>query len=143
MNLKSKCKLPPKRWQEDSPEFDSLRHLPWYKSLLVRKKHIPSLHQAYLLIQKGLPQWKAAAEFKVDERELRDYQRYKAGMPLGITLSQQTAIRAAYSIYCDSLLKYPFHYCVERSADYHGLNPRALRELWEIDPTVYPNGYET
>jgi len=139
MNLK----LPPKRWQEDSPEWDSLRHLPWYNGLLVRKKQIPALHQAYLLIQKGQPQWKAAAEFQVDERELRDYQKYKAGLPLGISPVEQRAITAAYALYCDSNLKHPFHYCVERSAEYHGLNPRALRELWETDPTVYPNGYQT
>jgi hypothetical protein len=139
----NRCTLPPKRWQEDSPEWDSLRHLPWYNALLVRKKQIPALKQAYLLTLKGVPQWKAAAEFQVDERELRDYQKYQAGMPLGITLGEQRAILAAYAMYCDSALKHPFHYCVERSAEYHGLNPRALREKWEIDPCVYPNGYQT
>lgn len=130
--------LPPKRWQEDGPQFDNLRHLKWYRRLLKRKKLIPALKQAHKLVKEGVPQWKAAAEFQIDERELRDYGKlFGAGVTVG--MAEQKAIDAAYAIYVDSGGRHPFSYCVERSAEYHGLNPRALRELWEIDPAVYPS----
>ncbi len=134
--------LPPKRWQEDGPHFDSLRHLGWYARLLVRKHQIPALKQALVLVQRGEAQWKAAAVFTVDERELRDYGKFVAGMPLGITIPQQFTLTRAYEDYQKGFRDHPYHYFIERSAEYHGLNPRALRELWEIDPCVYPNGYE-
>lgn len=139
----TKYSLPPKRWQEDGPQWDSLRHHKWYGRLLKRKKLIPALKQAYLLIKQGQPQWKAAAEFQVDERELRDYCKLVVNEPFWASKAEQMAIDAAYAIYVDSGLKHSFSYCVERSATYHGLNPRALRELWEVEPTVFPTGYNT
>jgi hypothetical protein len=133
--------LPPKRWQPDGPEFDSLRYHLWYKKLLVRKCQIPALYQAWLLVQHGQPQWKAASEFKIDERELRDFEKYMLKEPLDRPPGCQRVIDAAYAMYEDSGLKHAFSKCVERSAGYYGLNPRALRELWEVDPCLYPTGY--
>jgi len=109
---------------------------------LVRKAQIPALAEAYKLIQQGQPQWKAAAEFKVDERELRDFAKFKVGKELyPHTPIMQMVIDSAYAIYVDSGLKYSFSTCMEKAADYYGLNPRQYRELWETDPAYYPSGF--
>lgn len=133
--------LPPKRWEADGPQFDSLRFLPWYSRGLRRKHLIPALEQANRLVQQGQPQWKAAAEFKVDERELRDYSKFVSGQPLDRLPIHARIIDLAYSIYCDSGLKHSFSFCMEKAGDYYGQNPRACRELWEVDPCYYPSLY--
>lgn len=126
----------------DDPKYDSLRFRPWFTRLQKRKKIIPALEQAYLLVQQGQPQWSAAAEFQVDERELRDYSALKTGESSPRAPVYQRVIDDAYTFYCHSKLTHSFSFCMEKAASEYGLNPRACRELWETDPGYYPTVYQ-
>lgn len=136
--------LPPKRWQEDGPQFDGLRHKLWYNRLLKRKKHIPMLKLAAAAYQAedGLSMDEACVEFGVDSRELRDWIAFHDQMaafePLGP--KDQAVMNAAYAIYCDSNADYSFRHCIEKSANYYSVAKRPLVEAWEVNPTVYPTG---
>jgi hypothetical protein len=136
--------LPPKRWQEDSPEFDLLRHKLWYRRGLKRKHHIPMLKLAAATHAQGRTMVEACLAFGVDSRELRDYIAFSgqraANEPLGP--KEQRVLDAAYAIYCDSSANYSFRHCIERAAEYYGMKKRPLVEAWEVNPTVYPTGYK-
>jgi transposase-like protein len=137
--------LPPKRWEEDSPDFDLLRHKLWYRRGLKRKHLIPALKEAANLYHEGGRLVKSVcAEFGVDEREFRDWYGFHiqstAFEPLGP--KEQRVLDAAYAIYCDSSANYSFRHCIERAAEYYGMKKRPLVEAWEVNPIVYPTGYK-
>ncbi len=136
--------LPPKRWEDaNDPRWDSIRHRPWFRRLLERKRHIPALKQAYEVIKQGHPQWKAAAEFGVDERELRDFILFHFFTPTPekyfAPQSWIDAINYAYDQYQFDGGRLAFHAYLMASAKTFGLNPRAVRERWEIDPNFLPS----
>ena len=131
--------LPPKRWEEDAPRFDGLRHHAWFQRSLKRKKQIPLLREAYKLVKEGQPQWKAAAEFQVDERELRDYAHFIENGACSIARPYQVMLDDAYRSYAEQDARVSFCKCIELAAANYGVDPRAVRELWEVEPVFLPS----
>lgn len=133
----------PKRWESaESTVYDPIRGKPWFRRLLKRKRQIPALREASKLVSQGQPQWKAAAEFGVDERELRDYRNYIIGSCNPISRVEQDILDHAYDQYQFDGARLAFHAYVMSSAKMLGLNPRAIRELWEIHPFFLPTVYQ-
>lgn len=142
--MKNQIVLPPKRWETaESPIFDPIRGKPWFQKLLKRKHHIPALEQAYRECMANLneTQKSIAKIWDVDERELRDYIKFKHDQNPEITDQAQRVIDMAYKLYCESKAIRSFSWCVELAANAAGLRTRPYRELWEVCPNYYPSSY--
>ena len=140
--ISTKLVCPPKRWEAaTSTRFDSIRHRPWFNRLLKRKHQIPALEQALAKMDGGLSQQEAAAEFKVDPRELRDFAAFYRDKGWEMSKTEQMALDEAYAIYCMNRGAVPLTQCIRTRAKLFGLNPRALKEAWETNPRFYPTNY--
>lgn len=135
--------LPPKRWEPATDaRYDSIRYKPWFGRLCLRKHHIPRLEQAFRANLDGSTQKAAASDFMVDPRELRDYERFRTGSTSELPRFAQDAIDMAYRDYCRDNASRPFHFYLRIWSKWLALNPRAIRELWEVDPGFYPTNYD-
>jgi hypothetical protein len=137
--------LPPKRWEEDSHIYDTIRHKVWYRRLLARKRHIPLLKQAEILYHAGgILMETVCSQFGVDEREFRDWYGFHVQSaefkPLGA--KEQQAVDYAYSVYCAKNANKSFRHCLSEAAYVFSLPKRPLIEQWEINPLVYPSVYK-
>ncbi len=141
----TQLKLPPKRWQDaEDSQFDSIRFKSWFERLLKRKHHIPLLREAYRAMQsdKDLTQFAACAVFNVDERELRDYIKFHQLTGINATVDEQYCIDVAYKNYCHNHANLSFTEEMRMAATACHLDPRSMKEKWEIDPNYYPTNYE-
>lgn len=141
-----KFQLPPKRFDDPSdPKYDPIRHLSWFWKLAKRREKLKFLKQANqdMICNKKL-QKDAARNFGLDERELRDYISFVNHEPRmvggSVGAAYQHASDLAYLIYCRAGGLFSFTKCLERAAPDYGIKPRHLTELWETDPTFYPQG---
>jgi hypothetical protein len=146
--------LPPKRWQPaEDPKYDPIRPKRWFPRLLVRKNKLHNLEAARLKwrsYQKFVKdaQKRAAEEWGVDERELRDYCKFVEGysklLEEGPKYRQlaQILIDEAYNLYCHDKGLHSFQFWLKRVGDRSTIGGRQLIELWEVDPTFYPKGYK-
>jgi len=138
--------LPPKRWEwADGTKYDPIRFHKWFHRLGKRKVNIALLEAAWnrwpeqeLL---GVPACDHCCNWQVSEREFRDYNKFRLGISVPATQQEQDAINHAYHQYCESHGEFPFHRHLEACAPLFALNPRHLREKWEVDPAFYPTGY--
>lgn len=133
--------LPPKRFEPDDPTRDPIRSRAWYPKLQIRKWQMPLLHQAARVIQQGWTQVFACDTFRVDSRELRDYVRYWTFKWPPVTKTEQAIIDDAYYSYCQRGGEQAFHAYLEHNSRFFGLNPRHVKELWELNPGFLPSGY--
>jgi hypothetical protein len=139
--------LPPKRFQGiNDAKYDLIRFRGWFRSLEKRRAQIPRLDAALDLVSNGLKTQQAAAEaYSVDERELRDYTRFKQGSPVdkgSQRATYQLVLDKAYEYYAADKAKYHIREYIKKIAKLHGLKARHVVELWEVDPTFYPSGYK-
>lgn len=132
--------LPPKRFEPDDPTRDPLRGRAWYPKLQIRKWQLPFLSQAARAIEQGWTQVFACDTFGVDTRELRDYVRFHAPWP-PVSKTEQAIVDDAYYVYQKDGGERPFHSYLEDSARSFGLNPRRVREIFELNPSYLPTGY--
>lgn len=138
-----KIQLPPKRFQDpEDPIYDSVRTKSWFPKLAIRRKQIPMLAGA-LNDHKNVrrTQKEAAEAWGVDERELRDYESFVMGRNRPYTSTDQQILNDAYTIYCTNGGDIAIRACISRVSWYYGRDPRAVTELWEVDPTFFPTGY--
>ena len=143
--------LPPKRFQQiDDTKFDQIRPRPWFARLDKRRQQIPLLKQAsemYSHDGEVITQAKAAEMFGVDERELRDYEKFVDNQSsMGdLTKSEkavyQHILDCAYSMYERFRAGEHIRTYVESQARMYGVDGRKVIEMWEIDPTFWPTGY--
>lgn len=150
--------LPPKRYQDPfDPRYDPIRHLPWFRKLETRRRHLPALHGAYTEYMKadGEMFWEeAASHYFVTTRELRDYHSFMQNRSRMDELipedrkMAQAVIDSAYIEYHDDL---PWAACMKNAAllRFMGMpspkrhaKARTFNEMWEIDPTYLPTGYK-
>ncbi len=96
----------------------------------------------------GLSQKEAAEQYGVDERELRDYEFFEAGIPLKNRVSglkiptYQHILDAAYEAYCQHSAIRHIRSFIEDMAPLYGVPARPIIELWEVCPDFYPSSYE-
>jgi hypothetical protein len=138
--------LPPKRFQNPAdPVYDPIRHKPWFGKLLKRRAKLPLLEQALLAWMVGGSQKQAAEEFGLDERELRDYRNWiERAQLVPICASKKTfqhILEAAHATYQNTGGSRHLRTYIEVHASRWGLTPRHVTELWEVDPTFFPLGY--
>jgi hypothetical protein len=142
--------LPPKRFQPiDSTEYDQIRGRQWFAKLDKRRQQIPLLEQANKVhIEDGsiLTQAQAAEMFNVDERELRDYEKFINGQSSMGDMSPsekkvyQHILDCAYSMYDRFRAGDHIRTYIDSQARMYGVDGRKVIEMWEIDPTFYPTG---
>jgi hypothetical protein len=140
--------LPPKRFQStDDPIYDPIRHRPWFAKLETRRAKLPFLREALRQMKEsGLTQLQAAENAGVDERELRDYAAFMEGRPLGggsikDFLILDAILKDAAALYEASGGEHSLRHYLEKISPLWGRNPRPIVELYETDPTWYPEGY--
>ena len=141
--------LPPKRWESSqNPKFDQIRHLQWFKRLEKRKKAIPMMEAAYANhLQSGKLLQDICTEWAIDSREFRDFCEYRSGfsrlaeMDKQYQLNVHYILRSAFLNYQFQSAARPFHKEIELAAPAFGYGARAIRELWEVDGNLYPEGY--
>jgi hypothetical protein len=140
--------LPPKRFQDPAdPVYDPIRHKPWFGKLLKRRAKLPLLEQALKRLG-DCSQKQAAEEFGLDERELRDYLHWAEGVVEGIPMvapcigrKYQAVLDDANSMYQHNNGYAHIRFYIELWAPLWGMKPRHVTELWEVDPTFLPLGY--
>lgn len=144
--------LPPKRFEDDQdPKFDSIRYLDWFGRLAKRREKLPLLKQAYSAWTCCPPdssQDSIADAWGVDARELRDYadfvqgesragQKFKGSERAAV----QMVLDRAYAHYCALGGSRSIQWHIDLEAPYWGMNPREIKELWEVDPCFWPTNY--
>jgi hypothetical protein len=144
--------LPPKRFESLADTiFDPIRGRPWFQKLVKRREQIPLLEQAYKAhrdMHRSMTQYDAATQFNVDERELRDFIKYVDGVSVFSSLTKaeqlvyQRILDNAYDLYDRFRAQENFRYYIEGCAKPFGLDARPVWELYDIDPTWFPTGYD-
>ncbi len=148
MDHRNLVPLPPKRFEPiNNPEFDSIRHHLWFKSLERRRVKIPLVLAAWSKMEKdvGVTQVAAAKHYGIDSRELRSYQHYLEGSAYfaeGQRPKYQQMIDSAYEYYVSAKGNRSFSWCMEKIAKLYGHNPRRLKEAWDIMADFYPTNYK-
>lgn len=140
--------LPPKRFEDpNDPKFDPVRGKPWFGKLVKRGLNIPSLSAAYTAYQKPdnqLTQVLVAEQYHVSVDDLIDYIKFVENKPSFKVRSDaerklwQHILDNAYGVYerfraNDNLNSY-----IDMAAKTYGIDPRPIKELWDIDPTFVP-----
>lgn len=136
--------LPPKRWEDaEHPKFDPIRGRKWFPRLLKRKKHIPLLERAMedCSCSESMTQEECAEAWGVDSREMRDFVAFRKNTPSAITELQQSLLDEAYVDYLLEQGSESFTDYIQFAARRRGLNPRPIKELWEVAPNFYPSNY--
>lgn len=146
--------LPPKRFEDDGdPRFDSIRHKAWFAKLSERRRKVPILRMCYRSRSKGAngeTQAKLCEYWGIDPREFRDYVAYVDGISKfdggDEVLAKERRelvglLDQAYSAYCATIGVANFGYFIEEYAPKWGIDARKARELWEVDPKLYPTNY--
>ncbi len=134
--------LPPKRFSDyHDPIYDSLRFHPWFRHLEGRREKVDLLKTAYGMTLDEVDQWSAAVIAGVDERELRDYAPWSMGIGDMLPNRQQAAFDWAYDRYCFKNADQGYAYYLGDAARFYGLKPRAIVEIWEVNPLAYPSNY--
>ena len=135
--------LPPKRFDDPAnPKYDPIRHHPWFARLLQRRAKIDLLRSALnLQSQNKITQKSAAEQYGVDERELRDYEKWIMGSHQTANINQQAIIDHAYKDYCGRGGYRPFTLCLKVAAQLFGEAARPIIEKWEVDPRYFPSNY--
>ncbi len=83
----------------------------------------------------------AAAQFGVDERELRDYAAFIEGISRAVDVTEIHILNAAYQAYCEHHGMRHINSFIEDTAPLYGVNPRHVTERWEVDANFYPTHY--
>ena len=135
--------LPPKRYEDPyNPKYDPIRHKPWFPSLMERREKIPMLQMAYRQLKEtNHSQLRVAEEWGVDPRELRDFINFTIGKGDTPSKAFQACLNDAYFEYCIEGAMRHIGFFIEKMAPFYGLNPRHVREMWEVDPEFYPKTY--
>ena len=144
--------LPPKRWEDgQNPKYDSIRRFRWFKRSEKRKIHIPALKQAYEDMEctgvqphRRLNQQERCIKWGVDSREYRDYAYFRNahGCIFEYDRTTQRIIDDAFLMYQSNDGEIGFRECIEKVAPLFNANPRAIVELWETMPDLYPTNYQ-
>lgn len=144
----SRLQLPPKRFQPvDDPKYDPIRRHEWFASLTRRRDKLGKLKQALLLWNEGnMSRDKAADAFGIRHGDLEDYSKFAFGNPQSLTPQEyrtyQAILDEAYSLYVQAGAKRSIRCCIRTVAPRYGRDPKPIRDLWDIDSTFYPTGYE-
>ena len=142
--------LPPKRFEQvDDPRFDPIRGREWFGKLVKRRDKIPLLVQALKAIEnEQLTQAQASERFGVDERELRDYEKFVNNISSFNDLHKsekivyQHILDNAYDMYDRFRARDNFRSYIEGAVKVYGIDARPVWELWEVSPDFYPSGYQ-
>jgi hypothetical protein len=82
-----------------------------------------------------------AKMFEIDERELRDFIKFKHNINPEITIKAQNVIDIAYRNYQVNEAKRGFREEIQLACERLAVIPRPYIELWETCPDYYPTDY--
>lgn len=142
--------LQPKRWESaDDPKYDPIRHKPWFRRLLKRKKVLHNMKGCYLQYldigpdnKDHLSQQELCDLWNVSPREFRDYVSFHdPACVWRISLVSQSILDNAYLLYCDMNAEKPIQKFIEVVAPHYGIKGRPVCELWETCHNFYPTKY--
>ncbi len=139
---------PPKRFEDDcDARFDPIRHRPWFHRLRARRAKLGVLSAAgeILMKDRSATQVSVCRALGIDERELRDYVTFRLGQSPYVDPKlnnlHREILAQAYDVYCYTYAASNLSVHIEAKARGLGLNPRSVRERWEIDPLYLPERY--
>lgn len=147
--------LPPKRFEDDKdPKYDPIRPISWFRLLEQRRQKLGLLKCAYHDVRNlkiSMTQEGAARHWNVDERELRDYEKFVEGYSRLYhsrlekfstkRKEYQAVMDEAYARYCENKASSHIGLFLAEIAPLYGIKRRYAQEIWEIDPLYWPTGY--
>ena len=143
-------KLPPKRFEQvDDVKFDEIRGRPWFAKLVKRREKLPLLEQALIAVEDDkLTQAQASEKFGVDERELRDYEKFVNNISSFKDLRKseqllyQHILDTAYDMYDRFRARDNFRSYIESAVKMYGIDARPVWEMYDVSPDFYPTNYQ-
>ncbi len=153
--MEKQITLPPKQFQDHgSPEFDPIRHKPWFQKLHRSATNLWNLKMAHAEMtacvsigEPNDPIGVIARRWDVDVPTLRQYVAFAGQLSALRTMTPhqrkacQIVIDMAYDAYREHSAAKPFHYYLAETASSLSEDAEAIVTLWETDHAFYPTGY--